>query len=146
MITTAKIIKGLSAWIEAKFGEPPITKDVVEGFDRPCTFVSVTNATTGREGDLRHDTFEVEIVRFTAKSYKGYKDLLTAQDTFSAAFEQGYIAIEGMFYIYPDAIDYDLDREDMLLTVTFTIDNFQTIIETDSHPNMNTLQINSERS
>jgi hypothetical protein len=39
MIGIIDTIRGLSEWIEENFGEPPTTKDLLEGFDRPCTYI-----------------------------------------------------------------------------------------------------------
>ena len=39
MIGLTNCIRAVSAIVETTFGEPPTTKDITEGFDRPCTYV-----------------------------------------------------------------------------------------------------------
>ena len=87
MITVIDTIRAVSALVEDLFGEPPTTKDVTEGFTRPCTYVQPTLLDTAVEGGLRHDSFTVEIIRFAQRSRKGYLELLAYQEQLTEALE-----------------------------------------------------------
>lgn len=144
MISLIDVIRGLSGWIEANFDEPPTTKDITEGFSRPCTYVQPIEISSQSESDLLHDTFRFEIIRFSDLSYRGYLSLLNYQKKFSELLAVGYIPINSQFMIYPTEIDFELDREDMYLSVTFSVDNYQLMTITDTHPAMDKLLIDNQ--
>lgn len=64
MTDIVDVIRAVSELVERVFGAPPITKDITEGFDRPCTYVQPTLMQTSLEGGLRHDSYSIEIIRF----------------------------------------------------------------------------------
>ena len=63
MTDIVDVIRAVSELVERVFGAPPITKDITEGFDRPCTYVQPTLMQTSLEGGLRHDSYSIEIIR-----------------------------------------------------------------------------------
>ena len=124
MITVIDTIRAVSALVEDLFGEPPTTKDVTEGFTRPCTYVQPTLLDTAVEGGLRHDSFTVEIIRFAQRSRKGYLELLAYQEQLTKALENP-IPVEEEFLLYPEDVSFALRREEMILVTTFSVENFQ---------------------
>lgn len=64
MTDIVDVIRAVSELVERVFGAPPITKDITEGFDLPCTYVQPTLMQTSLEGGLRHDSYSIEIIRF----------------------------------------------------------------------------------
>lgn len=124
MITVIDTIRAVSALVEDLFGEPPTTKDVTEGFTRPCTYVQPTLLDTAVEGGLRHDSFTVEIIRFAQRSRKGYLELLAYQEQLTEALENP-IPVEEEFLLYPEDVSFALRREEMTLVATFSVENFQ---------------------
>lgn len=143
MISTIDIIRGISEWIEANFGEPPISKDITEGFGRPSTYVDVGDITSGVETGMLHDSMTIEITRFSEFSYRGYLELLEYQKKFTEMLAKGFIPISEHFYIYPSTGDFELDREDMYLSLSFEIEDFQQMAEPDAEV-MDTLLINEQ--
>lgn len=75
-ISIIDTIRGLSGLIESLFGEPPTTKDITEGFTRPTTYIQPVYSETAREGELQHDTHELELIRFGERTRAGYLSLL----------------------------------------------------------------------
>ena len=71
MITIIDTIRALSDWIEGLFGEPPTTKDITEGFERPCTYIQPGTLDTAVEGGLRHDTYTMDVIRFASRTRSG---------------------------------------------------------------------------
>lgn len=63
MNTMINVIRAVSGLVEQVFGAPPTTKDITEGFNRPCTYVQPTLMQTSLEGGLRHDSYSIEIIR-----------------------------------------------------------------------------------
>ena len=88
MITIIDTIRAVSDLMEQIFDEAPTSKDITQGFDRPCTYVQPTGIETERSGGLRHDTYSLQIIRFAERSYLGYQDLLEYQIALTDALEQ----------------------------------------------------------
>ena len=53
-----------------------MTKDVREVYMRPCSWVEPTIVNSARECTLRHDTYQIEIVREGTDTHRGWADLL----------------------------------------------------------------------
>ena len=147
MIGLTEVIAGVSAMIEEVFGAPPVTKDVREGFETPCTYLTPIDTTLDRTGDLRHETYYLEIVRYGATSYQGYLQLLRDHKALTEALEGPTLVLEG-FHVLPDDIDLDLDRDTMTLTATFAVELFQEAPEDDwrggSEEDMDALNVNDD--
>ena len=60
MTDIVDVIRAVSELVERVFGAPPITKDITEGFDLPCTYVQPTLMQTSLEGGLRHDSYSID--------------------------------------------------------------------------------------
>lgn len=146
MITLIDTIRGISECIEETFGEAPVTKDVQEGFDRPCTFVEPVDLATSLESELRADEITIEITRFSEFSYKGYLELLEYQNTLSGLLLKP-IPVSETFYLYPEDVEFELDRNDMFLVCSFSLNNIQ-LIEADEDvitvPTMEELELEKE--
>ena len=147
MIGLVEVIAAVSGMIEELFGAPPVTKDRVEGFERPCTYLTPYDAAMVREGAMRHETYYLEIVRFGASTAKGWLQLLHDHSALTAALEQP-IRVDEQFHLLPDDVDFDLDRETMTLTVTFGAEMWQEAPEADwrggSEDDMDALDVNDE--
>lgn len=128
MITLIDTIRGISDWIEGLFGEPPTTKDITEGFTRPCTYVQPAAMTTGREGGMHHDTFGFDIIRFASRTRAGYLELLEYQGKLTEALE-GPIPVDEDFSLYPQDVEFELRRDEMTLIASFDVENFQLLPE-----------------
>ena len=131
MITIIDTIRAVSALVEHLFGEPPTTKDITEGFTRPCTYVQPTILDTAVEGGLRHDSFTVEIIRFAQRTRKGSLELLEYQAKLTEALEHP-IPVEESFVLYPEEVDFELRRDEMILITFFSVENFQLLPDADA--------------
>lgn len=126
MITEVEIIKALSGLIETVTGSPPTTKDITEGFERPCTWIRPLYIQPEAVRGLQRDYLEIEIVYFAPQSWKGWKQLLQIRSALTAALRDP-VPISDTFAIYPEDLDFDPSREDMTLSCTFSIENYQLI-------------------
>lgn len=140
MITIIETIRGISDMIETEFGEAPTTKDILEGFQRPGTYVTPVDLSTSKESQLRVDEYSIEIVRFSEYSHKGYLELLEYQAKFTELLEKP-IPVTDTFYLYPENVEFELDRDDMALTVTFDLNNIQHIEDVITAPTMEELEL-----
>ena len=143
MIGIIDTIRGLSEWIEENFGEPPTTKDLLEGFDRPCTYIQPVEMSTSKESQLRVDEFTIEIIRFSEQSYDGYLELLDYQEKFADLLEQP-VPVSDSFLLYPEEVTFELDREDMALLVSFDVQNIQLVEDVITAPDMLELELEQE--
>lgn len=143
MIGIIDTIRGLSEWIEENFGEPPTTKDLLEGFDRPCTYIQPVEMSTSKESQLRVDEFTIEIIRFSEQSYDGYLELLDYQERFTDLLEQP-VPVSDSFLLYPEEVTFELDREDMALLVSFDVQNIQLVEDVITAPDMLELELEQE--
>ncbi len=143
MIGIIDTIRGLSEWIEENFGEPPTTKDLLEGFDRPCTYIQPVEMSTSKESQLRVDEFTIEIIRFSEQSYDGYLELLDYQEKFTDLLEQP-VPVSDSFLLYPEEVTFELDREDMALLVSFDVQNIQLVEDVITAPDMLELELEQE--
>lgn len=143
MITIVDVMRAVSRTAEAVFGAPPVTKDLKEGFERPCTKLSLLYSDVSREGALRHETAELELVRFAARTDRGWIDLLRAQASLTEALERP-IRVDEQFHLVAEELDFDPVREDMALYCTFSVEWFQEIPagEEENPSLMDTLEMN----
>lgn len=123
MRTIVDVIRAVSGWVEALFGEPPTTKDIHEGFDRPCTYVQPVMMRPGGVG-LAEDTYTVQVIRLAQRSQTGFLELLEYQAKLREALDDP-IPVSGSFFLYPEETAFDLDRDDMALVASFTLNNVQ---------------------
>ena len=131
MNTMIDVIRAVSGLVEQVFGDPPTTKDITEGFDRPCTYVQPTLMQTSLEGGLRHDRYSIEIIRFGPRTRDGWLDLLEAQASLAETLENP-IPISSTFFLYPEEVNFDLRRDEMTLITSFDVDIFQIRTEADA--------------
>ena len=131
MNTMIDVIRAVSGLVEQVFGDPPTTKDITEGFDRPCTYVQPTLMQTSLEGGLRHDSYSIEIIRFGPRTRDGWLDLLEAQASLAETLENP-IPISSTFFLYPEEVNFDLRRDEMTLITSFDVDIFQIRTEADA--------------
>ena len=126
MITIVDTIRALSDLVETLFGEAPTTKDITEGFDRPCTYIQPVDIQSDRTETLRHDVYAMELIRFATRSHQGWAELLHAQEVLAEALSRP-IPVSGAFSIYPQDVSFSLRREDMVLLCSFTLENIQAL-------------------
>lgn len=124
MITITDVIRAVSGMVERLFGEPPTSKDITEGFERPCTYVHTTGTDVDMTGDLRHDLIHLQVVRFAERSYMGWSELLRYQEVLTMALLEP-IYVDDMFCLYPEDVSIDLRRDEMAMFADFSVDNFQ---------------------
>lgn len=140
MRTIIDTLHAVSGLVEVLFGEPPTSKDIHEGFTRPCTYVQPILMQTENSGDLRLDTFEIQIIRLAERAETGYLELLQYQATLREALEEP-IKVSDSFFIYPEEVSFELSREDMALTASFEVTNVQLRPETGEEDYMEDLEI-----
>lgn len=140
MRTIVDSIRAVSGMVEALFGEPPTSKDIHEGFTRPCTYVQPVALQAENSGDLRMDTFEIQIIRLSERSEVGYLDLLRCQSALREALEEPIPVSEG-FCLYPEDVSFDINRQDMALVASFTVTNAQLKPDTGAEEYMGDLEI-----
>lgn len=131
MITITDVIRAVSGMVERLFGEPPTSKDITEGFERPCTYVHTTGTDVDRPGDMRHDVIHLQVVRFAERSYMGWSELLRYQEALTMALLEP-IPVDDMFYLYPEDVSIDLRRDEMAMFADFSVDNFQVLPDEDT--------------
>ena len=124
MKTIIDVIRALSGLIETVTGEPPTTKDVTEGVDRPCTWIRPLSSEPEAVRGLRRDAYQIEIVYFAARSWKGWKTLLEVQTALEDALTKP-VLLSDTFAVYPEDLEFVPSREDMTLSCTFALENFQ---------------------
>lgn len=146
MVTIIDTIRAISALVERIFGEPPTTKDITEGFTRPCTYVQPGIMQTEPSGGMRHDMYQIQIIRFAARSSDGYLELLEYQEKLTEALEKPIpLEDENFFVLYPENVDFELRRDEMVLITEFTVENFQLRPAEDADAEaMETLNLNGE--
>ena len=137
MITITDVIRAVSGMVERLFGEPPTSKDITEGFERPCTYVHTTGTDVDRPGDMRHDVIHLQVVRFAERSYMGWSELLRYQEALTMALLDP-IPVDGMFYLYPEDVSIDLRRDEMAMFADFSVENFQLL--TDAEGDADTME------
>lgn len=144
MIYLNDIIKGLSGAVESAFGKPPITKDIREGFERPCTYLDLVDMTIGRESLLEHSEMTFELVYFSNNSHSGFLDLVNAQKKMHELFTNP-IRISDFFCVYAEETEFELDRDEMYVVCRFELEVFQKVddfADEGSNENMELLDIN----
>ena len=140
MRTIIDTLRAVSELVEALFGEPPTSKDIHEGFTRPCTYVQPILMQAENSGDLCLDTFEIQIIRLAERAEVGYLDLLQYQATLREALEEP-IRVSDSFFIYPEEVGFELSHEDMALVTSFKVTNVQLRPETGDEDYMADLEI-----
>jgi len=141
MRTIIDVVKAVSGLIEAEFGMPPTTKDIREGYPRPCFYVEPYQMRCGTAGDMRDDIFGIRIFYFSKRAETGFLDLLEKQTVLRDQLD-GPVPISEDFYLYPEDLDFELKREDMALITSFTVENVQLPEDTDPSEYMENLEIN----
>lgn len=131
MVTIVETMRAVSDLLETVFGEAPTTKDITRGFDRPCTYLQVTNVETEKTGEARHDTFSFQVIRFAERTDMGYLSLLEDQGKLAEALEKT-VEVEDFFFLFPENVSFELRRDEMLLLTSFSVDNFQVLPEEDA--------------
>ena len=131
MITITDVIRAVSGMVERLFGEPPTSKDITEGFERPCTYVHTTGTDVDRPGDMRHDVIHLQVVRFAERSYMGWAELLRYQEALTMALIEP-IPVDDMFCLYPEDVSIDLRRDEMAMFADFSVENFQLLPDADA--------------
>lgn len=144
MRTVKDVIKAISGLIETEFGKPPTTQDIREGFNRPCFFVEPYLMQSGKAGELRDDVFGIRIYYFSERSYTGSLDLLEKQTVLRDLLD-GPIPVSEDFYLFPEDLNFELQREDMALICEFTLENVQLYEDTDADELMGDLSINLKK-
>jgi len=117
-----KTINILSAAIESVFGSAPITKDLTEGAERPCTYITPTDVSVKADCGYIREDISVTITRFAEYTYKGYLDLLRWCETLEIMLTSPVMGADG-YALYPEGVSMDINRDDMVLECSFTVTN-----------------------
>ena len=142
MITIIDTIRAVSELVAELFSEPPTTKDIHEGFARPCTHVQAVGARAEAAGELlRHDVYQLQVIRLAKRSQTGYLELLEYQEKLREALEKPIYVTEE-FALFPENVEFDLNNDDMALVASFTVENLQDRPEAGDEPLMDTLEQN----
>ena len=131
MTTITDVIRAVSCMVERLFGEPPTSKDITEGFERPCTYVHSTGTDVDKSGGLRQDVMHLQVIRFSEKNYMGWAELLRYQEALTMALLEP-IPVDDMFYLYPEDVSIDLRRDEMAMFADFSVENFQLLPDADA--------------
>ena len=145
MITIVDMVRAVSGVAERVFGAPPTTKDVREGFTRPTTYLTPVAMRTERQGGLRHDSADLELVYFAQRTDRGWIDLLRAQEKLADAL-CAPIPVTDSFHLLAEEVAFDAVREDMALYCTFSVETYQQLDEADdggSREAMERLKLNN---
>lgn len=126
MITIVESMRAISRVLEVVFGHPPTTKDITEGFERPCSYLQLTKADAELAGDMLHEEQTFQIIRFGERTDMGYLQLLREETTLTMALTKP-IPVSDHFFLYPENVESDIQRKDMALSVTFSVENFQAV-------------------
>lgn len=124
MRTVIDVIRALSGVIEDVTGSAPTTKDVTENFDRPSTFIRPLILEPEAARGLQRDYLEMEIVYYAPDGRKGWIRLLEVQAALAEALTRP-VAVSETFVLYPEELEFVPSREDMTLTCTFSLENYQ---------------------
>lgn len=124
MRTVIDVIRALSGVIEDVTGSAPTTKDVTENFDRPSTFIRPLILAPEAARGLQRDYLEMEIVYYAPDGRKGWIRLLEVQAALAEALTRP-VAVSETFALYPEELEFVPSREDMTLTCTFSLENYQ---------------------
>lgn len=124
MRTIKDVIRAVSGLVERTFGAPPTTKDIREGFDRPCAYVQPVLIQAEGGGPVLEDTFGLEIIYLAPRRESGYLQLLDYQGKLREVLS-GPVPVSEGFFLYPEDVGFRLDREDMALVTGFTLHNVQ---------------------
>lgn len=150
MIELTDCVRAISEALEAKFGAPPLTKDITEEFPRPALFLYPASAQSVWEGLLRHDTYDFTVVRFTANLYSGYVELLNAvsalTDTLSVPITATTADGGQSYRMVPEELTYEFFRADMAVEVRFRVELYQEsdVPATPAEPSMDNLVLDEE--
>lgn len=140
MRTIIDVIQAVSGMIEAEFGAPPTTKDIREGFDRPCFYAEPYQMRRDKAGDMPHDTFGIRIFYFSPRTDRGYLDLLQKQTALQDMLDAS-IPVSEDFLLFPEDVNFEIQREDMALIADFTVENVQMPEDTDEAELMEDLSL-----
>ncbi len=133
-------MRAVSELVERVLGEPPTTKDIVEGAKRPCTFVQPYDIQETHTETIHEESYKIDIIRFAELSYKGYLSLLQTQRVLSEALSAPIQTQEGD-YIDPGEVEATIHRADMVLVVSFRVELISIVSpDSDAEP-MDTIHI-----
>lgn len=124
MRTIKDAIRAVSGVVEHLFGQPPTDQDIHEGFERPCTYVQAVSMNASGSGPVLEDAFDMEIIRLAQRRREGYLELLDYQAKLRLALAEP-IPVSENFFLYPEDVSFRLDRGDMALVASFTVNNVQ---------------------
>lgn len=145
MIGIVDVIRAYSGVLETALGAPPVTKDLIEVRDRPCSYLQPGDCSRTREGSLLHDSIGLEIYYFAPYSDKGYLDLLEKRESLSnALLEPVYVA--SYCHVIPDVVNAELVRDEMILILRFSVEMVQEMDNSESTSDvlMQTLELDLE--
>lgn len=138
-MTIIELIRMVSALLEELDGAAPITKDLREGFPRPCTYIEPlsTDFSRGAGGAETREDIELRVTYFGESTHQGYLTLLRFQ---AALAERLTMPIIGdAFTVFPEDVSFDLDRDEMVLECEFTVSIFQSVSKDENLPLMEIL-------
>lgn len=121
MITTIEIIKSLTIMIREIFPEYPVSdRDLNEGFDRPCCFITVDSMENDTIGLYYADTDDVVITFFAERREVGFLSLLKIKNTLREKLNET-LEISEFFHLTFDDVRHHFNKNDMVLETRFSV-------------------------
>lgn len=144
MIRTEDILQALYGVLRSAF--PGIwlwdqENEKIAEKDRPCFVVEFDDMTSSKlTWALMDESIEATIYYFHSSRNKGYAELLKMKSQLTELFFRT-IEVKEHFYISIDNIDFDIDKQDMVLSALFNIYSVQSVPEDDGdYQNMEELE------
>lgn len=121
MITTVEIIRAITLMIRENFPESPINdRDLSEGFDRPCCFITVDDMTSDEVGLHYADTDTVVLTFFAERREIGFLELLKIKNKLRELLGEP-LEISEFFHLTFDDVAHHFDKKDMVLETRFSV-------------------------
>ena len=139
MITTIEIIKALTLMIREQFPLYPINdKDLSEGFDRPCCFITVDSMKNDTVGLYYADTDDIVLTFFAENREVGFLELIKLKNE--------PLEISEFFQLTFDDIRHHFDKKDMVLETRFSVYTVQSHVDKDytGLPDMKDIEVKTK--
>lgn len=121
MIITIEIIKALTLMIREHFPKSPINdRDLSEGFNRPCCFITADDMTSDEVGLHYADTDTVVLTFFAERRETGFLELLKIKNKLRVLLGEP-LEISEFFHLTFDDITHHFDKKDMVLETRFSV-------------------------
>lgn len=119
MIYLDSILKAISKKMREGLTYPIKEVDLQKEIPRPCTVVECDNIKNTMATSIYQDEkARITVYIFAEQTHRGYISLLNEQKKIKELLSQS-LEIERGFFIYPNDLEFDIDRKDMVLICMF---------------------------